>query len=263
MADARSTFDAIRSTGAPPRRAARNAPGRTPPRRIRTAARRTSRRAPRTPWRQRRGITLSSGARRSVMTRSASARSSVIHAHIVTSACGKPPAGLPAAASCFPQQPRAAAEPARVICTPTPATRRPAGPPGAARRPTPLPIHSGTVPAGRGTGSNRASGTANACRRRVARPRPARPSAWSRLHRNAATWTQSRHRTQHSRFSTSRPHPGDHPATRQDIQRGHRLGQRHRPAERRQTPWSPASSAPTAPPPQPEQWPSHGAPNRK
>ena len=65
------------------------------------------------------------------MILSASARSSVIHAHIVTSACGKPSAGLPAASSARSSA-LAAAKPAGVMLyadashpSPSRATRHP------------------------------------------------------------------------------------------------------------------------------------------
>src|SRR6185437_9867387 len=73
------------------------------------------------------------------------------HVHIVTSACGKPSAGRPAATSSSRNRTLAAAKPAGVVLyadashpSPSRATRRsPAADPQ-------LPTHSGTVPACRG-----------------------------------------------------------------------------------------------------------------
>jgi len=66
------------------------------------------------PAAQRRGITLEQRRQMTGNARSASARSSVTHAHIVTSACGKPPARLTAANSSRSSA-LAAAGPAGVI----------------------------------------------------------------------------------------------------------------------------------------------------
>ena len=67
------------------------------------------------PAAQRRGITLEQRRQTIGDDPSASARSSVIHAHIVTSACGKPPVGLPAAASSSRSSALAAAKPEGVM----------------------------------------------------------------------------------------------------------------------------------------------------
>ena len=100
---------------------------------------------------QRAGSRFSSGASRPVMTRSASARSSVIHVHIVTSACGKPSAGLPAAASSSRSRARAAATGrGGVVRRRQPPVAQPRHRRSPAADPQ-LPTHSGTGPARRGT----------------------------------------------------------------------------------------------------------------